>query len=298
MNKNKESGENDVDAIVLDGGYVQSVDCDSIIRKKCYLEDWDCEFGYYELDNDTKYSITKDPKSEFIYARGAHFGLYQVDPNDHIDYLTNRVQLARDKPGREIMLTAGGHRKSKGSIKISSMVLHSIAQQFRQSSYVSKNGCVWLSACLLIHSVDTSLAKMMIDRYANNEVMFEWLDIFKRKKRTRQQLTTNIQSNLCDQIRNIKGIGYDLRKVSLFKDYKSANITDLILKEKKEGLFVAMLSDCNGNQSHAVGIDVGTHVVYDCMEYKQLQSNRDNLSIFCGDNVLFHHIELVGELKK
>ena len=59
---------------------------------------------------------------------------------------------------------------------------------------------------------------------------------------------------------------YDLCKVKLFKDYKSQNLTDLILHEKKGGLVVALLKDKNGNRSHAVGIDDGRQVVYDCME--------------------------------
>ena len=33
VTKNKESGENDVQALVLDGGHVQSVDCNQIIKK-------------------------------------------------------------------------------------------------------------------------------------------------------------------------------------------------------------------------------------------------------------------------
>ena len=103
---------------------------------------------------------------------------------------------------------------------------------------------------------------------------------------------------MCDQIRHIKGIGYEVRKVSLFKDGERKNITDIILKEKKEGLFVAILSDKNGNRSHAVGIDAGRKVIYDCMETKELQLNEENLSICCGLNVLFHRIELAGELNK
>ena len=46
-------------------------------------------------------------------------------------------------------------------------------------------------------------------------------------------------------------------------DNKSDNLTDLILNEKKNGLFVAILKDETGIMSHAVGINVGTGVIYD-----------------------------------
>ena len=39
MVKNKLDGENDVDAIVLDGVYVQLADCNIILEKKCSLEE-------------------------------------------------------------------------------------------------------------------------------------------------------------------------------------------------------------------------------------------------------------------
>ena len=147
------------------------------------LDNWDSNFGYYELNNDTKYSISKDPKTDSIYVRGAHFGWYKVDPNDHMDYPPTRVQLARENPGKEIMLTSGGHRELLASIEASSgndiMVttgghsesinLHSIPLQFRQSSYDCQHGCVWLSSCLLIHSVDSIVANKMISRYEYDE---------------------------------------------------------------------------------------------------------------------------------
>ena len=182
------------------------------------MDNWDSNFGYYELNNDTKYSISKHPKTDSIYVRGAHFGWYKVDPNDHMDYPPTRVQLARENPGKEIMLTSGGHREVSASIEASSgneilvttsgqsesIDLPYIPVQFRQSTYDCNNGCVWLSACLLINSVDSILANKMISRYENDEVMFEWLDIFKRQKRNKRPSTIYNTSNLHEQLRHVR----------------------------------------------------------------------------------------------
>ena len=101
-----------------------------------------------------------------------------------------------------------------------------------------------------------------------------------------------------DQLRHVKGNQYDLCKVRLFKDNTSNNVTELILHERKVGLFVAILLSKDGNRSHAVGIDAGNKLIYDCMEDKVLQLNETNLSICCGINKEFDRIEFVGELKK
>ena len=149
-----------------------------------------------------------------------------------------------------------------------------------------------------MHTVDTDLSKLMIKLYQNNESKFEWMDIFKKKKRNITQMKEYNEYNLYDQLRFIDGNQYQVCKVSMFKDYKSENLTDLILHEKQDGLFVAILSDKDGNRSHAVGIDAGNQLIYDCMEDKQLQLNEDNLSICCGINKEFHRIELACELQK
>ena len=68
----------------------------------------------------------------------------------------------------------------------------------RQASYDKSHGCDWLSACVLIHSVDTKVVKNVIERYANDQETFKWLDIFRRQNRISKQKTTLIQSNLWD----------------------------------------------------------------------------------------------------
>ena len=56
-------------------------------------------------------------------------------------------------------------------------------------------------------------------------------------------MTTCVQSNLHDQLRHIKGNQYELQKLNMYKDSFSENVTELILYEKNDGLFVAVLAD-------------------------------------------------------
>ena len=65
-------------------------------------------------------------------------------------------------------------------------------------------------------------------------------------------------------------------------------MTDLILIEKDDGLFVAILKDTDVNRSHAVGIDVGKQVIYDCMEEKVFVLNKDSLYICCSSYYVIH----------
>ena len=112
-----------------------------------------------------------------------------------------------------------------------------------------------------------------------------------------QEKKGNPQFALQEQLRIIKGNQYDLCKVQVFKDHASADVTQLIINEKTTGLFVAIISSKDGNESHAVGIDASTKSIYDCMENNVLQLNETNMSICCGPNQVFNKIEYVGELK-
>ena len=73
---------------------------------------------------------------------------------------------------------------------------------------------------------------------------------------------------------------------------------DFLLKEKTEGLFVVVLEDTDGIQQHAVGIDVGKKIIYDCMEDKTLPFTVENLSTCCGSDADFRNIKLGCELKE
>ena len=117
--KNLQDGVNDVDKIILKGATAQLGQCKKIAEKKPTLENFRSEHGYYELDNNTKYSIAFSPVEDCYYARGAHFGWNKVDSNDHMDYPPRKIDMARQWPGREVVLTDGGHRDSNEPITIS-----------------------------------------------------------------------------------------------------------------------------------------------------------------------------------
>ena len=70
-------------------------------------------------------------------------------------------------------------------------------------------------------------------------------------------MMTCIQPNLYDKLRHVQGNQYELCKVKMCTDYESDNLPELILHEKKDGLFVTTLSNKDGNMSHAVGLDIG-----------------------------------------
>ena len=56
---------------------------------------------------------------------------------------------------------------------------------------------------------------------------------------------------------------------------------------KKTGLIVAMLIDNNGTSTHTVGINLDKGLIYDCKEKYVMELSIDNLSVCCGQNMIF-----------
>ena len=131
----------------------------------------------------------------------------------------------------------------------------------------------------------------MIEPYVKNPDRFEWLDLFNRMSRSSQNTNTLSYSSLYKHMHLVKGNLYDVCKISLYKDYKSKNLTDLILNEKNNGIVVMILEDENGTTSHAVGINVRRRLFFDCMEKKSLVLEKGNLSICCGVNSVLRRIK-------
>ena len=280
----KKKGENDVNALASDGSGVSWADCIQIRNASCSYQYYKTDFGYYELDNHSKYSICQNPHNDCIYAKNAHFGWDKLDQDGLKDFPANRLTLARDNVGRDIMLTASGHREEKYSTSNTFKTMEgNIPSQYRQATYDKANGCVWLSACLLIHSVDSKFATAMIERYAHDQEYFEWLDIFNRKKG---------QGN--NQYRWFNPI---CATNSVFE--KRINTTSVKLSwNTVTRVKNTILSDENGIRSHAVGIDVGKQLIYDYMEENVMVLNKENLSTCCGVNGVFDQIAIAGKLKE
>ena len=103
------------------------------------------------------------------------------------------------------------------------------------------------------------------------------------------------RGSLFQKMQQLKGHDYDVTKITLTNEFK--NLTDVVHKQRKQGLFVVVLEDTTGVTSHAVGIDVGKKIIYDCMEDKNMLLNNDNLSICCGNDAEFVKIVYGCELK-
>ena len=80
--QDKEKGENDVDNIVLKGVCIQLANDRTIIKKECKMEDYKTKNGYYEIDNNGKYSIVHNPDDNCIYTWGVYFGCNKVHSDD------------------------------------------------------------------------------------------------------------------------------------------------------------------------------------------------------------------------
>ena len=174
--------------------------------------------------------------------------------------------------------------------------LENIPTQFQQKTYEKQNGCVWLSVCLLMYLVNRDVTITIAKSYEKDQDRYKWLDLFPKNKRSDVTTVVMKRSSLVQQLRHIPGNEYDVCKVRLLKDCQSKTITDLILNEKKEGLFVVILQDTNGSRSHVVGINVDKQLIYDCMEEKSFVLNVSNLSIYCGSNIVFNLIALSRQL--
>lgn len=298
-------GDNDVDNLVLKGSEVECTDHSNIMSAKCHLADYDKAYGYYEIDNDRKYSICVNPHDNCLYGKSAHYRWDKIDTDDEIYIPATRINLARKHIGCEIRLTASGSRKTNettaSSLKRSFASipegLDSIPNMFKQSTYQNSHGCVWLSASMLLNSVNSDVGMKMAQCYAEDQdrKQYEWLDIFPNKRRSDMNTMIIQRGSLVQKLQQLRGNGYQVAKIKLTNDSK--NLTDLLLKEKTEGLFVVILEDTDGIQSHAVGIDVGKKIIYDCMEDKTLPFNVENLSICCGSDAVFLKLKLGCELK-
>ena len=85
----------------------------------------------------------------------------------------------------------------------------------------------------------------MVECYKAIQENYEWLDIFNRKGRSDGTTMIIKRSSLFQQLHTVPGGQYDIRKVTVYKDVKSQYLADLIINEKEDGLFVALLNDHN-----------------------------------------------------
>ena len=129
----------------------------------------------FELDSFTKYSILKNSNDESLYAKKTHFGWTKCGDIVAKDFAQSRVKIVEQNIGKKIMLKDIGQRnystgyhqkdlKQVGSIKtvdigIDKILYNMMPIDYLQESYLSNNNCVWLSPCLVVHSIDPTQAE-------------------------------------------------------------------------------------------------------------------------------------------
>ena len=81
------------------------------------------------------------------------------------------------------------------------------------------------------------------------------------------------------------------------KVYRDKSLT-YFEKDCVRGLFVVVLKpEETGERSHAIGLNMWSKTIYDCMEIRDMAFTRLNLNRCCGPNKFFHRFELFCEIK-
>ena len=185
-----------MDPLVLGHLGVACTDCNDIRKATNMFQNYKDDFGCYEVDNRSKYSICINPKDDFIYAENQHFGWDKLVEDDIQDLQTTSLKLVEDNKDFEILLNNSGHCNTA-----STNIEGNISSPFRQEMYEKNNGYVSLTISLLINSFDSTLESSMTERYECDQEVFEWLNIFHLRKRSRQHKESLKQVNLCEQLR-------------------------------------------------------------------------------------------------
>ena len=279
---------NDVDKMVLYGSEVRRVESNSIplvTHNKCRYK---C--GFYYIDNFTKYSVAVNSKDELLYGYNPHYGWYQLSAAVIKQLPIPKIQFARKNHDKEVMLNEAGSREAS-DIKVDNngtISRNTTPRVYRQDSYVVENGCVWLSACLLIRSQDSELAEHLVNAYKVDPEKYEWLRFHNKGAKGAATLSVffKIDKRCCLQV----------CKVKIPKEYEN-NVTEYILNRMKEGLVMAVLHDNHGNRSHTIGINIELRKIYDCMENCILDLNQDSLSQCCGPHCVFEKFGFTAVLK-
>ena len=165
---------------------------------------------------------------------------------------------------------------------------NTVLRAYRQDSYVVENGCVWLSAYLLIRSQDSKLTDHLVNAYKINPEKYEWLRLHNTCAKGAATLSVLFTID--------KGCYLQVCKVKLPKEYEN-NTTKYIFNGTNEGLAITVLYDNHGNRSHTIGINVELRKIYDCMEICMMDINTDRLSQYCGLNCVFGKFGFTAILK-
>ena len=202
--------------------------------------------------------------------------------NQYSINLKEKVLKAGDK-NESVLMTYSGRREESEEV-IDGMEL---PIKYLQRSYPTANNCVWLAAALAIRSIDEEEGDYMIQKLNDSPSDFEWLKIFDNNKRKRK-----CKDSLSRKLRD----GVMKYMVIRVKNVQNKYTINHILKESRDGIYVALLRSTIGECTHVIGINVSLRKIYDCMEEVELDLNYNSLSRCCGPGREIQRIEILGQL--
>ena len=96
----------EVDDLIFENSVTMSTHDNSVRNAKDYYN----SCNVYECDNLTKYKIAINQTDNYLYAFNPHYGWQRVHYTMLIQYPNIKLKLARDNPGKEIILNSAGNR--------------------------------------------------------------------------------------------------------------------------------------------------------------------------------------------
>ena len=97
----------EVDDLIFDRHCVTMSTHDNSVRN---AQDYSTRCNVYSCDNLTKYKISMNRTDDELYAFNAHYGWQKVNHSMHAQYPPKKLKLARENPGKEIILNSTGCR--------------------------------------------------------------------------------------------------------------------------------------------------------------------------------------------
>ena len=104
------------------------------------------------------------------------------------------------------------------------------------------------------------------------------------------------QRTLSNYLQWTKRCYFTLRRIVKPPEYNEITFTTYILQKEQTGPILAMLIDKNGNSTHAIGIYLDKGLIYDCKGKCVMELSINDLSVCCGQNMVFDCFSKVGEL--
>ena len=244
------------------------------------------EYRPVTVNPDVVHSIVYDDKNNQWYGRHVWFEWKKYSYDELSDVNKKDLFACKRNPLIPRTLRAGA-RNNVGldgnilvensqlleteTISYSQPLIH-IPEQFKE---MKTGTCVWASAALAIYQKSPQTAMRMVEMAKASPDEFSWMS-FKKEIDEGPLAGNNLHTCL-------QKVGYQSRKI---KGVKRQNLLQYILNEGI-GVFVCILLDENGAESHAVAIykqssDQRNGILLDSIEKYALQLNMTNLNMICG----------------